>query len=141
MPAFRFRLQPLLEQKLEARKSAEEALAGQQKKLSAEERALETLQQEEKRLAESISIMRRRLLITSNMSGDGLEQQTDYLHGLVQDLHSAHDAIASQELSVRQAQAKLTSSRSIARRWRRDFCEISPGKNSSKRMKSETCCL
>jgi flagellar export protein FliJ len=111
MPAFRFRLQPLLEQKLEAQKSAEEALAGHQKKLSSEERALETLQQEEERLAQSVSTMRRRLLGAPNMSGYGLEKQTDYLHGLVQDLHSARDAIVSQELSVREAQARVAAAR------------------------------
>jgi hypothetical protein len=120
MPAFRFRLQPLLEQKLQAQKSAEEALAGHQKKLSAEGRALDRLHQEEKRLAQSVSIMRRRLLSTPNMSGDGLEKQTDYLHGLVQDLHSAHDAIVSQELTVQEVQARVTAARDHVAACRRE---------------------
>jgi phage shock protein A len=120
MPFFRFRLQPLLEQKLEAQKSAEEALAGQQKQLSAEERALDKLQQQEKRLAQSVSIMRRRLLSTPNMCGDGLEKQSDYLHGLLQDLHSAHDAIVSQELGVREAQARVTAAGDYVAACRRE---------------------
>jgi flagellar biosynthesis chaperone FliJ len=120
MPFFRFRLQPLLEQKREAQKSAEEALAGQQKQLSAEERALAKLQQQEKRLVQSVSIMRRRLLSTPNMCGDGLEKQSDYLHGLLQDLHSAHDAIVFQELGVREAQARVTAARDHVAACRRE---------------------
>ena len=133
MPVFRFRLQPLLEQTLEAQKSAEEALTERQKQLSAKERTLEKLQQEEKRLAQSISIMRRRLLSTPNISGDSVETGANYLRGLDQDLHSARDAIASEELSVQEAKAKVTAARDYAAACRREADVLTKYRNKVER--------
>ena len=50
MPSFRFRLKPLLDQKIRSQESAEGALTERRKELGTEEKALENLERDEESL-------------------------------------------------------------------------------------------
>jgi flagellar export protein FliJ len=119
MAGFRFRLQPLLDERLQAQKHAEEELAESQKELLVEKRTWKDLQREQKRIEDLIVIRRRELIGNVPIGGGELEQRKEYLAALSLQLQSARDAVFSQQLVVDEANAKVEAARSrVAERSR-----------------------
>jgi flagellar biosynthesis chaperone FliJ len=111
MAAFHFRLQPLLDERLQAQKRAEEELAASQKELLVEKRTCNDLQQEQKRIEDLIVRRRRELVGNVPIGGGELEQRKEDLAALGLHLQSARDAVFSQQIVVDEAEAKLEEAR------------------------------
>jgi flagellar biosynthesis chaperone FliJ len=103
MSQFRYRLQPLLNEKLALKGDAEEALAKRQAELRAEQEKLETLNHRVDALCGRKSAFRANLLAGSAAGGiDGMDAQLrrDYVRGLDQDIEEARDAVLSQKTVI-----------------------------------------
>ena len=77
MAVFRFRLQILLEQKLQAKKEAEEELAKRQAELAAEQNTLADLQRRAGSLTQELHNARREGVHMSSVSGQEPSQLLD----------------------------------------------------------------
>jgi flagellar biosynthesis chaperone FliJ len=111
MADFRFRLQPLLDGRLQAQTRAEEALAESQKVLLAEKRTRRDLQQEQARIEDLIVTRRRELVGNDPIAGGELEQRKDDLAALGLHLQSAREAVFSQQVVVDEAEAQVEENR------------------------------
>jgi flagellar biosynthesis chaperone FliJ len=121
MAPFRYRLQPLLDEKISLKERAAEALAERQKEVRAEERKLEDLQERERGLGDRKAQFRRGLLAGAAGAFNGRDAalRRDYLRGLDQDAEDARDACFSQKLAVEESAERLAEAqRELAERSR-----------------------
>jgi flagellar protein FliJ len=114
---FRFRLQILLDQKLQIKKQAEEELAKRQTELASEQSVLADLRRREETLVQKVRDARWELAHVSSISGQELISYAANVDLTVQDVESARDAVFAQEVviddfreKVEQAQVHLANS-------------------------------
>jgi flagellar biosynthesis chaperone FliJ len=103
MPAFIYRLQPLLDQKIRLKEQAQELLAQKQTQLRQANERLEELRAAEEALAVKKQKLRSNLLVTADgrvLSGRELRQRRQHLQTVSDELDSAKDAVFSQELFI-----------------------------------------
>jgi len=112
MAQFHYRLQILLDLKIDAREKLERALAERQRELAAENRALAELEEAQRVLAGKLKESRTALLGTgAGVSGHTLELRTRYLKRLVQDVETGQDAVSAQRLRVGEFQDRVAEAR------------------------------
>ena len=100
---FVFRLQAVLDKRIDLRKQAEDELKAKQNELSAENK---TLQELEKRVEAAVALYRRRRAQRSRsgtIRGGPILIQNDSLIGLEMDIQEARSAVLSQQILVDQA--------------------------------------
>ena len=112
MPTFKYRLQPLLEIKIERKEALEQELAQRRKELASEQQALTDLERAQEalslRLAETL---RARLGAGTNADGRMLGQHTDFLRGLTADVTEGKSAVTAQRLRVRDFDDRVARAR------------------------------
>lgn len=110
MAGFKFRLQPLLDEKLQKKKEAEDALVARQKELRAEEERLKELRlHEQSQIAKRVRL-RGELLsfpLGGNLSGEEIQRRMQYLKALGLEVDAARDAVFSQQMTIDEAREKL----------------------------------
>lgn len=112
MPAFNFRLQPLLDQKLEAETEAKVALALQAQALEREQNTLCQLLKAEQQVQQRVAGALEELLSAAQTNaGVDIQRRNDHLLGLQQDLRSAQDAVLFQKFTVEEAELGLKQAR------------------------------
>ena len=103
MGPFQYRLQQLLDLKLERRKRLETELVERQLQLSAEHRVLAELERiQESLAARLVQALRSRLAAGRSPNGYTLGLHTEYLRGLGGDVEAARGAVSAQQLRVRE---------------------------------------
>lgn len=113
MPGFKYRLQPLLDEKLQLKEDAEEQLAVRQKELRAEQNKMENLEARVRELGDKKAQFRRNLLAgaAGPLNGQAAALRRDYLMGLEQDTDQAKDACFSQRLAIDEALERVAEAR------------------------------
>jgi flagellar export protein FliJ len=102
---FQYRLQPLLDQKIERKEQAERTLAERKAELESERARLEELHGKEQAL-----VARKEQARRAAFDGQFAFLQ-DYLRGLSQDIEEAKDAVFAQRYPVEVAEEKLEEAR------------------------------
>jgi flagellar biosynthesis chaperone FliJ len=120
MPTFQFRLQALLDQRLEAKKRADEALAGRQQELAAEQQTLQDLEEEVERLTKLHHEKRLELAKSRVRQGLRLTNQTDFLQGLKVDIQAARSGVLAQQIFVEQAEEAVREAQQAAVAYQRE---------------------
>ncbi len=110
MAEFKYRLQVLLDQKLEAQEEAQRKLAERQKELAAEQKAFDDLTTAQQRIEEAMARTRQTLL-TPGCEVQGILFRRDYLRGLKTDLESAKDAVLLQRVRVQDFEQRVSEAR------------------------------
>jgi flagellar biosynthesis chaperone FliJ len=112
---FTFRLQTLLDQKLEMEAKARLAVAERQRILDEQQNILLQVIENEKRIQRSISRTRDELLLArvTNVGAD-VQRKNDYLAALRQDLKTAHDQTLVQQFAVEEEQMNLEKAQAYA---------------------------
>jgi flagellar biosynthesis chaperone FliJ len=114
MAPFQYRLQPLLDLKLERRKRLETELVERQLQLAAEHRVLAELGQNQEALAARlVQALRSRLAAGQSPNGYTLGLHTEYLRGLGGEVEAASGAVSAQQLRVREFQDRVTEARCL----------------------------
>jgi flagellar export protein FliJ len=107
---FKYRLQPVLDMKLERKEQRELELGGCVSELAAEQKALEELRIAQARMEERLAEAQR---IPVGVSGADIRQYFDYLRGLKADVEAAREAEFSQRLRVRDFEEKVSQARQL----------------------------
>ncbi len=112
MHTFKYRLQPLLDLKIDQKSQLQTSVAQCQKELAAEQEELAGLRRIESQLEEKL-LEARRAMFGSSVGSTGLaiQQYRDYLSGLATDLETARNSTFSQQLRVSEFEAKLAEAR------------------------------
>jgi flagellar export protein FliJ len=114
MPQFKYRLQPLLDMKIERKDELEAALAQRRKELKAEQEALAELARAQEALTAKLAdALRARLGAGAGANGHVLGQHTEYLRGLAGDVTAGKGAVSAQRLRVREFEARVTEARCL----------------------------
>src|SRR5262249_14157527 len=111
---FKYRLDPLLQQRTRVKQQAEQSLAERLRELTEEEKRLGEVQMQETELRGLQERTRSELLQTSSgkqLTGDEIRQRLNYLRGVDQDLESAKGEVFSQKQAVDESQVKLIQAR------------------------------
>jgi len=113
MPAFRYRLQPLLDRKSELKEEAEKALVERQKEVAAEKDKLEAARRKQQDLIDLRLTRRREIMSTTGqpLNGDELRRRVEYIHALALEVDSAKEAVYAQQQVVSEAEQKLKAAR------------------------------
>ena len=113
MAQFRYRLQTLLDQKVQAKEEAQQSLAAVQRELLREQDELEACRREEE--ASAGRLRRARAERVSPMfggsSGEAMRLRRDYIGRLQGECDDASEATRAQELSVSEAEERLAAAR------------------------------
>jgi flagellar export protein FliJ len=110
MPAFRFRLQPLLDRKIEIEEEARKALKDCQDELAAEETRLEECRARLRELSARLEDLRRNIMTPgpdNTISGDEVHRRAEYLKALGLDVEAAKDAVFAQKLVVDECEDRV----------------------------------
>src|ERR1051326_1748977 len=100
-PAFKYRLQPLLDGKLQRREDAERKVATSQNELQAEQQHLAELENRVGELTGRKSLFRGALLSgAAALSGHDAGFRRDHLRGLEQDMEAARKPVFPQNLAI-----------------------------------------
>jgi flagellar export protein FliJ len=114
MPLFQYRLQPLLDMKIERKDELEAALAQRRKELAVERDALAELERAQEALTARLAdALRARLGAGSGANGYVLGQHTEYLRGLAGDVTAGKGAVSAQRLRVREFEGRVTEARRL----------------------------
>ena len=105
---FKYRLQTLLDLKLERKEELQRDLAQRLAELAAEQKAHQELEAARARMEEKLASLKR---VPLGMSGLAIQQYRDYLRGLVMDVEAARDAEFSQRLRVQEFQDNVGKAR------------------------------
>jgi flagellar biosynthesis chaperone FliJ len=110
---FRYRLQTLLDQKVEAREEAQQALAVAQRELQTEQDELEERRREQESSADVLRRARAERVSPAIeiLSGECMRFRRDHIARLVDEDDAASDAMRAQELSVSEAEERLAAAR------------------------------
>jgi len=114
MATFKYRLQPLLDQKIQRQEEAEKTLAARIRELAAEQRKLKELEQRQRELAVKKQTRRREILVPrsgESVSGGEVQRRSEYLQGLEADLEQARGAVLAQDLTVEESKERLAQAR------------------------------
>ena len=112
MPEFKYRLQPLLDLKVERKAQLQLELAARQKELAAEQEALVEMTGNRTRMQDKLAASRKELLNRSGgSSGRIIEQHKNYMMGLTADLEAAKAAEFAQHSRVRKFEENVEKAR------------------------------
>ncbi len=115
MPAFVFRLQTLLDQKLDSEAKARAAVAEKQRALHEQQSVLLRLMEDEERIERSISRTRDELLVVAvTNAGADVQRKNDYLAVLRRDLSAAHSQTLVQKFAAEEAEMNLNEAQAYA---------------------------
>lgn len=115
MAAFTFRLQTLLDQKLEIEARARAAVVEKQRILEEQQCLLLKLIENEERIWRSIVRIRDELLLVAETNtGADVQRKNDYLAALRQDLRAAHDQTLMQQFAAEEAQMNVETAQAYA---------------------------
>jgi flagellar export protein FliJ len=123
MAKFRFRLQPLLEQKEKLLDDAEKQMTARQKELEAERAEMERLKQREKDLIAQRQDLRLNMLKTAEgerLTGEELVRRRTFVEALGQDIESARDAVFSQRMVLEECEEKLAKAKAYVAECKRE---------------------
>jgi flagellar FliJ protein len=110
MAVFKYRLQPLLDQKLRVQEDAEEALAQRKKELREAEAHLEELKRREQELIAKRENLRRGVLDTgeaATLTVDAVKKRVEYVKALGLDIDAARDDVFSQKMVIDECNEKV----------------------------------
>ena len=115
MSGFRYRLQPLLDQKQREKDEAEHALRGAQEKLRREELELQSRRLDEDAAAGRLRIARLELVSPSRdgVTAEWIRIKRDHVERLREELDQACAATLMQTITVKQAEAGLIAARKM----------------------------
>jgi flagellar FliJ protein len=109
--SFRFRLQPLLDQKEKEKQDAEAALVEQQNEAMAERRALAELQHKESAMIKMITQAKGSLNTGESSTGRDLVTQAHYIAALEEQRKATRRGIVSQQMIVEAADESVQQAR------------------------------
>jgi len=112
MPAFRFRLQTVLDRRVQARNSAEAALIEKRLILATERCKLKNLIEQEQSIGLQIAEVRRKFMVRAQSKSTPIDCLAGYLCGLQQDLSDTRDAVRQQHKAVEDAQTQMREAES-----------------------------
>ena len=114
MASFQYRLQPLLEMKIERKKQLELALVQAQKELAAEREALAELERAQAELENKLLQSRRSALDPKKgTNGYKLAMHTEYVRGLLGDVETAKGAVSAQKMRVGEYEQRVVEARRL----------------------------
>jgi flagellar export protein FliJ len=114
MASFQYRLQPLLDLKIERKKQLELALIQAQKELAAEKEALKELERAQAELEDRLVQSRRSALDPKKgTSGYKLALHTEYVRGLVGDVETAKGAVTAQQTRIGEFEQRVVEARRL----------------------------
>jgi flagellar export protein FliJ len=111
---FKYRLDPLLQQKTQVKQQAEQSLTERVRELTEEEKRLAEVQLQEAEVRGLQERAKNELLHIGSgkqLTGDEIRQRLNYLRGVDQDVDSAKGEVFSQKQVVDESQAKLIQAR------------------------------
>lgn len=113
MAQFRYRLQTLLEQKLQAKEEAQHGLAAAQRDLRKEQDDLETCLREQQATADRLQEARAEALspIAGATTGEWMRLKRAHIHRLEEQYERTVAETRAQELSVTEAEERLAAAR------------------------------
>ena len=123
MPVFRYRLQPLLEQKIQLKDEAAQILFTKKQRLRTATEKLIELDRQQQVLAERKDASRRGLLAAGGPSGvSGLEirRRSEYLTALGLDLEAAKDAVFAQKIFIDECNREVADAQDHLAKCSRD---------------------
>jgi flagellar biosynthesis chaperone FliJ len=120
MPSFQFRLQALLDRRIDEKQHAEEFLAARERELTAEQNLMKGLEEEVSRAEELYRHKRSERLSSGVHAGIRLSNQSDFLVGLKLDMQAAYSGILSQQVFVDQAMDAVQDARAALEVCRRE---------------------
>ena len=108
MAVFRFRLQPILEQREEAREEAAKQLAQKQKELQAAKDTLAELEGKEKGLTQKREDLRKEMATADKvLSAEQIRQKLVYIRAVTQDRETARDNVLAQKMEAADCEDRL----------------------------------
>jgi hypothetical protein len=115
MAQFRYRLQTLLEQKLQAREEAQHALAAAQRDLQKEQDEFAACLREEQAAADRLQNGRAEVLspLAGATTGEWLRLKRAHIHDLEQQHERAVAETRAQQLSVTEAEERMIAARQV----------------------------
>jgi flagellar biosynthesis chaperone FliJ len=120
MGTFVFRLQPVLDRRIEARKKAEEALAEHQRALAAEQKTMRELEAAAESAVARYQRRRAERSVSGTSRGVPIRNQDSALFGLKLDVQAAQAAVLSQQIFVDQAFELVKEARGVLDNRKRD---------------------
>ena len=120
MPVFQFRLQALLDRRMEEKQHAEEFLAARERELAVEWKTMKGLEDEVQRVEELYQRKRVERFAPGVHAGVRLSNQSDFLVGLKLDMQAAHAGVLSQQVFVDQAMEAVQEARAALEVCRRE---------------------
>lgn len=123
MTAFTYRLQPLLEQKEELRKAAEQEVLRQEEELQTQKATLQSLQRRVQELVEKRQQMRRELMSTQGekaLTAAEVLERSEFVKVLGTEVQQAESDVSAQLLVVDGCEAELEEARERAAEARRE---------------------
>jgi hypothetical protein len=112
VPPYQYRLQPLLELKLERRGEMERVLAARQRELAEEEAALAELERAQEGLKFKLAeALRGRLSAGSDVQGHVLELHTQYLRAVAVDVEAGKGAVGAQRIRAGEFRDRVSEAR------------------------------
>jgi flagellar biosynthesis chaperone FliJ len=119
MPTFQFRLQVLLDRRLDQKKQAEENLAARKRELTDEQRALRELEDEADRLQRLYEGKRADRVTAESRQASELVRRNEYLSRLKSDVQAARSDVLSQQVFVDEAQDAVHQAQELLTECRR----------------------
>ena len=111
---FKYRLDPLLNQKTQVKQDAEQSLAERSRELSDEEKRLAEVKQQEAELLSLKERAKNELLNPGGgkqITGEEIRRRLDYLRGVDHDVETARGEVFAQKQAVDESQEKLIQAR------------------------------
>jgi len=111
MPSFKYRLQPLLDQKIRLKEQAEEVFVEKQRQLRLACERLDQLRAAEQTLMVKKQLLRRNLLLSDGgLSNSGIEirRRREHLQSVSLELEAAKDAVFAQELFIEDCKEQVS---------------------------------
>jgi flagellar biosynthesis chaperone FliJ len=120
---FQYRLQTLLDQKLQAKEEAQQTLANVQRDLRKEEQELESCRREQEARVERLERARAERLSPAigGSNGEMMQLRRDYIARLKDECDDASDATRAQELRVSETEERLAAARETLASASRDL--------------------
>jgi hypothetical protein len=121
MPIFTFRLQILLDQKLELEKQARAVASEKERLLDYARQTLEKLRQKEQGIQKQLREISSRLLLDHQVDQVlAVQRRNNYREGLAGDLKEAHEAALAQTFAVEEAEEEVTHAQTYAAQCSRE---------------------
>lgn len=108
---FKYRLDPLLAQRMERKELAEQGVAERLRELDAEKQKLDDAQHRQAELMTKRERVRSELLVNAGeerLTGNEVSQRRNFLRGVEQDVETARDEVFAQKQAVDESATRLS---------------------------------